>query len=37
VVGMYSSETTNQQVAVCRNDENSTIPTDRPVHIAIFR
>lgn len=39
VVGMYSATATgSQQVAVCRNDENVSTPTDRDaVLVAIFR
>ena len=38
VVGMYTGVVGSQQVAVCRNDENVTTPTDvASVHIAIHR
>lgn len=38
VVGMYTGTAASQRIAVCRNDENSTIPTDvSAIHVAIFR
>jgi len=38
VVGMYTGVAASQRVAVCRNDENITTPTDvTAIHISIFR
>jgi hypothetical protein len=38
VVGMYTGVAASQRVAVCRNDENVTTPTDvAAIHISIFR